>query len=139
MLPLSLPRIAERRNAMIPTNHCILIADDDEILRYAMTRHLVQCGFCVIEAVDGPSAMQREAEYDGAIDVLVTDVNMPGCDGHVLGRKIKENRPDVKVIIVSGENERDFPPEARSHDLALLKPVTPQRLAAKVSELLNAE
>ena len=48
---------------------------------------------------------------------------MPGIKGHDLARQMKAKRPDMKVLIVSGDGESDFPPEARSHDSALVKPV----------------
>jgi YesN/AraC family two-component response regulator len=62
---------------------------------------------------------------------------MPGFDGHELARRMKEQRPDIKVVIVSGEHEGDFPPQAKSHDCALLKPAAPDALLEKVGELIQ--
>lgn len=50
------------------------------------------------------------------IHVLITNVDMPGIKGHELASQLKVKRPDIKVLIVSGDDEDDFPPEAHSHD-----------------------
>jgi CheY-like chemotaxis protein len=121
-----------------PSDYCILVAEDNEILRYVMFKTLSEHGYCVLEAVGGDEAMQRQAEYDGRIHVLVTNVDMPGMRGHELAFQMKVKRPDIKVLIVSGEGESDFPPEAHGHDLALLKPVTSTDLLSTVAGLLKA-
>src|SRR3954447_6239676 len=122
---------------MNSTDYCILIAEDNEILRYVTSKALSGRGYCVIEAADGKEAMEREAEYDGKIHVLVTNVDMPGIKGHDLARQIKAKRPDMKVLIVSGDSEGDFPPEARSHDSTLMKPVDSNTIVQTVARLLK--
>jgi two-component system, cell cycle sensor histidine kinase and response regulator CckA len=81
--------------------------------------------------------MQREAEYDGTIHLLVTNVQMPGISGHELAGQLKQKRPDLKVLIVSGDDEINFPPEASSHDAALVKPVDSATILMKVAQLLH--
>jgi DNA-binding response OmpR family regulator len=120
-----------------PDKCCILVAEDDSILRYATTRALSRQGYCVIEARDGKEALQRADEYDGTIHVLVTNVEMPEKNGHELARELKEKRPDLQILIVSGSDEPDFRPEARQFADALMKPVTSEVLLAKVHELLQ--
>ena len=122
---------------MDPTDYCILVAEDNEILRYVTATALAGRGYCVIEAGDGNEAMQREAEYDGKIHVLITNVDMPGIKGHDLARQMKLKRPDIKVLIVSGDDEREFPPEAGSHDSALMKPVASETILQAVARLLK--
>jgi DNA-binding response OmpR family regulator len=58
-------------------------------------------------------------------------------DGHELARELKISRPDLKILIVSAEHEDEFPPQARAHDNALLKPVHSHTLLAKVARLLR--
>jgi CheY-like chemotaxis protein len=118
---------------------CVLVADDDFILRYATTRSLSSIGYCVIDAANGREAMLRAAEYDGTVHVLVTDVEMPEMDGHELARELKKVRPHLKVLIVSAVHEKDFPPDARAHDFALLKPATPESVASEVARLLGVD
>jgi len=120
-----------------PNDYCILIAEDNTIVRYVTSDALLRHGYCVLEAADGHEALQREAEYDGAIHVLVTNVEMPGINGHELARELKRKRPDMKVLIISAHEETDFPPEARSHDFALAKPVDSDVVLEKVAQLLK--
>ena len=122
---------------MDPSDYCILVAEDDEILRYVTSKTLSEQGYCVLEAADGREAMRREAEYDGRIHVLITNVDRPGMRGHELAFHMKAKRPDIKVLIVSGDGEDDFPPEARSHNLALVKPVDSKALLSTVAGLLK--
>lgn len=120
-----------------PDKYCILIAEDNAVLRYVTTRVLTERGYCVIQAKDGKEALERADEYDGAIHVLVTNVEMPEKNGHELTRELKEKRPDLQVLIVSGHDEAEFPPETRHVADALIKPVTTDVLLAKVQELLT--
>lgn len=120
-----------------PDKYCILVAEDNAILRYVTTRVLTERGYCVIQAKDGKEALERADEYDGAIHVLVTNVEMPEKNGHELARELKEKRPDLQVLIVSGSDEAEFPPEARHAADALMKPVSTDVLLAKVHELLK--
>jgi two-component system cell cycle sensor histidine kinase/response regulator CckA len=120
-----------------PDEYCILVAEDDEIVRYLTARSLSQQGYCVLQARDGEEALRLEAEYDGIIHVLVTNVRMPNMNGHDLAREIKLKRPDLKILIVSAESEADFPRDAHHHDFALLKPVTSRELVGNVEQLLR--
>ena len=124
---------------MDPSKYCILIAEDNHIVRYAAARALGQQGYCTVEAQDGLEALQKAAVYDGAIQVLVTNVRMPNMYGHELARELKVSRPDLKVLIVSADHEDDFPPEARAHDFALLKPVDSKRLVEEVAKLIGQD
>ena len=123
--------------AVEPSNYCILVAEDNAILRYATSRVLSERGYCVLEASNGHEAMKLEAEYDGIIHVLITNVDMPGIRGHELASQMKAKRPDIKILIVSGDDEDDFPPEARSHDSALVKPVDSAAVLSTVDRLLH--
>jgi DNA-binding NarL/FixJ family response regulator len=69
--------------------------------------------------------------------MLVTNVSMPGMNGHELAREVKKLRPEIVVLVVSGQDEREFPPEIHAHADALLKPVEPEALVQKVRELLG--
>jgi DNA-binding response OmpR family regulator len=120
-----------------PDHYCILLAEDDAIVRYLAARALSQRGYCVLQARDGEEALRLEGEYDGIIHVLVTNVRMPNVNGHDLAREFKRKRPDVKILIVSAEAEDDFPREAHHHDFALLKPVTSTELIDNVERLLR--
>ena len=120
-------------------NHCILVAEDNALLRYSTVRSLSSKGYCVIEAENGREALRLAAEYDGAVHVLVTNVQMPEMDGHKLARELKKSRPHLKVLIVSAMDEKDFPPDAKAHDFALLKPATSDSITTQVERLLRPD
>ena len=106
-------------------------------MRYTTVSALKRCGYNVIEARDGADAMKAEAQYDGAIHLLITDVKMPNMNGHDLAKAIKIKRPDILVMIVSGDHEPGFPPDAAKYAEVLLKPVTAELLLSKVNSLLD--
>jgi two-component system, cell cycle sensor histidine kinase and response regulator CckA len=114
-----------------------LVAEDDPILRYTTVAVLSNAGYRVLEAPDGLSALEIAQQEAARIDMLVTNVYMPRMSGHELAREIKKLRSDVVVLIVSGQNESEFPPEATAHADALLKPVEPLVLVRKVQELVG--
>jgi two-component system, cell cycle sensor histidine kinase and response regulator CckA len=118
-------------------SRCILVAEDDPILRYTTVTALSHAGYQVLEAPDGLSALEIAQKEAARIDLLVTNVNMPRMSGHELAREIKKLRADVVVLIVSGQHESEFPPEATAHADALLKPVEPVALVQKVQDLLG--
>ena len=59
-------------------------------------------------------------------------------DGHELSRRIREKRPDIKVIVVSAHNEAQFPPDYPCPDCLLVKPVYPDVVVRKIKEMLGS-
>jgi CheY-like chemotaxis protein len=89
--------------AWIPT---ILVAEDDEFLRYSVCHFLIGCGFRVLQSMDGFEALKISREYDGSIDLLLTDIRMPGMTGVELLEIMDIERPKTKVIVMTGEDLR---------------------------------
>jgi signal transduction histidine kinase len=85
------------------TGETVLLVEDEDAVRTACRRILERAGFNVLEASNGPEAL---AEVNGApIDLLLTDVVMPGgITGRELANTLQENRPDLKVLFMSGYN-----------------------------------
>jgi DNA-binding NtrC family response regulator len=117
----------------------VLVVDDEEDLREAMTRMLTRRGFTAL-AADGPGgAADVCREYDGAIDLLLTDLSMPGTSGEEVARVATELRPEVRVVYVSGlpkdvAVDKGLVPE----DAHLLqKPFTTDMLVAVVRDALS--
>jgi len=80
----------------------ILVVEDEVLVRTAVSMHLRDCGFLVVEAVDAEEAM-RALDAEPAIRLVFSDVNMPGpMDGNGLARWLKKERPGVKILLASG-------------------------------------
>ncbi|MGH7506880.1 MAG: response regulator, partial [Longimicrobiales bacterium] len=118
----------------------ILLVEDESAVRALTSRVLRKYGYTVIEAPSGDEAVQLARRHTGTIDLLVTDVVMPGMSGREVADRIRASRPDTRILFTSG-----YTPEAiLQHRVVtegapfLAKPFTPASLAAKVRHVLNA-
>jgi two-component system cell cycle sensor histidine kinase/response regulator CckA len=93
----------------------------------------------VIEADNGESALDAINSQDQIIDLIVSDVIMPGMDGHTFVNLVRHELPEVKVILMSGYAEETFRDEiGRDKSIHFLgKPFTLKDLATKVKEILD--
>ncbi len=120
----------------------ILLVEDEKPVRVFATRALTMRGYTVLEAEHGLEALEVIANYDGPpIDLVISDVVMPGLDGPGLVEKLRASRPDLKVVFISGYAEGDFRQkvadgEAEIHFLP--KPFSLPQLTTKVREVLDA-
>ena len=113
---------------------CILLAEDDADIRRLVTEVLTNEGFHVISAVNGAAALVDARKYGGNIDLLITDVQMPKMDGFDLQERLRLERPDIKLLVISGALE----PDIEGADFPLLrKPFHLAELAGKVREVLG--
>lgn len=78
-----------------------LVVDDEPMILEILAEHCLSLGMEVSEAADGEGAL-RQIEVRPAIDVLITDIRMPGLDGLALAERALALRPDMKVIFVTG-------------------------------------
>jgi hypothetical protein len=83
----------------------ILLVEDEDLVRDPAARFLVQMGFEVMVAADPHQALKLSAEHEGDIDLLLTDVVMPGMSGKELAKTIKESRPHTRVLFMSGYSQ----------------------------------
>ncbi|HWS31422.1 MAG TPA: response regulator [Actinoplanes sp.] len=83
----------------------VLLVEDDEDLRELTTQMLEMRGFVVLSAKDPVSALMACRVHDGNIDVLLTDLGLPGVSGGELSRSATAVRPGMKVVYVSGVPE----------------------------------
>jgi len=91
--------------AVIRGHETILLVEDEEGLRRVVRQVLRQLGYSVLEATNGGAAIQMWRERVGPIDLLFSDMVMPGgLTGLDLADKLREEQPDLKVIISSGYN-----------------------------------
>jgi DNA-binding NtrC family response regulator len=95
----------------IRTANCtILVAEDDADVRKFVTSILQDHGFTVITASDAKQALTRARSFEGEINVLLTDVEMGKLDGFDLRERLLQERPLVKVVVMSGRLDEDFEP-----------------------------
>lgn len=117
----------------------ILVVDDDVSLRSVMRRTLVRAGFEILLAEDGTRALSLASSHPGPIDLLLTDVVMPGLSGPELARRVREQRPEIGVLFVSGYSFEENVPAADSATGTgyLAKPFDSTTLTSKVHQLLE--
>jgi len=119
----------------------VLLVEDEESVRELVRVTLSSRGYHVLEAADGESGLRLAADTEVAIDILVTDVMMPGMGGRELATKLAALRPGICVLFLSGYTEDVVvTPGALGPGAAFLqKPFTLQNLAKKVREVLRAK
>jgi DNA-binding response OmpR family regulator len=83
-------------------NKTILFADDDGQVQKLVSALLQKSGYNVIAAIDGTSAPQKGREFHGIIHLLLADVEMPGMTGIELAIQISQERPETKILLLSG-------------------------------------
>ena len=130
---------AEHRAVAPRGTETLLLAEDDEALRALGARVLGALGYNVLVARTGSEALQIVAEYKGAIDLIATDVVMPGMNGSQLVELVLQSRPGVRVLFMSGYTDDDVMRRGviDGQTAFLQKPFTPDLLAHKVREVLD--
>ncbi len=118
----------------------VLLVEDDAGVREVVARALREGGFQVLDAGGAGDAMELATRAPGPVDVLVTDVVMPGMNGKALAEELRRRRPELKVLFVSG-----YPDEIIGrHGVLdagvefLPKPFTPAALVERVGALMSA-
>ena len=115
----------------------ILLVEDEPMVRGLVRTMLRSRGYTVLEASSGEEAMERFAGRLDDIQLLLTDVVMPGINGRVLAETLTTRRPSLKVLFMSGYTE-DAVLGAQRRDVQFLqKPFAPDVLRAKVREVLD--
>ena len=82
----------------------ILVADDEALIRNLVTLLLQQEGYFVLSAADGHEGLELSRKYPGKIDLLIMDVTMPRMNGTDLCGHLLEERPGIKVLVMSGND-----------------------------------
>lgn len=115
----------------------VLVVDDDPVVGKSIDRILSSRGYAVIAAAGGEEAMERLASED--YDVVYTDIKMPGMSGLEVARHIKESRPWLPVVIVTGYGNDANEAEARDIGVSgfLRKPLSPEMVESTADELTN--
>ena len=114
----------------------VLVVDDDPTVREVVVAYLQQAGHQTLEAPDGPNAMTAAR---AAPDLVVLDVMLPGFDGLEVCRRLREERPDVPIIMLTalGEEEDRIAGLDSGADDYLSKPFSPRELVLRVASVLR--
>lgn len=118
---------------------CVLVVDDEDAIRRLIRRSLAASGYRVLEAANGAVALELVARHPGEVRLLVTDVMMPGMNGHEVARRARSWRPGLRVLFVSGYDEQSAlrgAPDGPGSDF-LEKPFSTRILIERVRALLD--
>jgi two-component system, cell cycle sensor histidine kinase and response regulator CckA len=117
----------------------ILLVEDEESVRQLIRETLESRGYQVLEAGNGHAALALAATRSDTIDLVITDVVMPGLSGHELVQQLLAARPTTKVLYLSGHAEESVagPLAPQAPKAFLQKPFTLQNLSRKVREVLG--
>jgi PAS domain S-box-containing protein len=118
----------------------ILVVEDEDVVRAFAVRALEARGYTVLAARNGEDALSRARAHDGPIQLLLTDVVMPGMGGGALAGVLRAERPDVAVLYMSGHAADAIDRHGAPGPGAplLLKPFSMDALAVRVRQLLDA-
>ena len=117
----------------------ILLTEDERDVREVAREFLESGGYTVIEARDGMEALGLVEKHEGAIDLLITDMVMPRMTGQELAARLKEQRPRLRMLYMSGYSERAAADSLRAEPgvRLLAKPFSRTALLRTVHELLK--
>jgi signal transduction histidine kinase/CheY-like chemotaxis protein len=145
---ISLPRVEGEDQTSTPTSstpvrlcgtETVLVVEDQEEVRGFAVQSLSERGYCVLQAADGSQALAEAERHSGRIDVLLTDVVLPGMNGRQMAERLQTVRPGIKVIYTSGYARDLIADRGVLHDDVdyIPKPYTADQIAARVREAID--
>jgi two-component system, cell cycle sensor histidine kinase and response regulator CckA len=120
--------------------HTVLVVDDEEGLRTLVCRTLRDQGYGTLEAAHGAEALELMENAPEPVDLVVTDVVMPGMDGRELGRRLTQRWPTVPILYISAYDVNDIFRRGSPRTSApfLQKPFPAEGLITRVQQLLSS-
>ena len=144
---ITLPRVCEKPSAVDPTpepatrpgSETILLVEDEDVVRDLTRRVLERQGYTVLACADGASAVATAEAESRPIDLLLTDVVMPGMRGYEVAKYVAASRPKIRILFMSGYAEETLVgrPAFSEHPL-IEKPFAVEALTRRVREALDA-
>jgi CheY-like chemotaxis protein len=132
------PAVAGGPSETCAGTETILVVEDDAAVRTLGTQVLRRLGYTVIEAPDGIEALRAIERHQGLIHLMVTDVMMPQMTGRELADRIRQGRPSMRVLFMSGHSDYAIVYRDLAVGVAFLqKPFTPETLARKIRDILD--
>jgi len=133
------PRTETASEERLEGKETILVVEDDDTVRELVQRIYHEYGYSVIEAPDGEEGLQVCVQHAGEIDLLLTDVVMPGMNGPELAEYVTSVKDGIKVLYMSGYADRTISHNGlvKEEIQFLQKPFTPDELLQKTRETLD--
>lgn len=125
---------------MVRGSETVLLVEDEEAVRTLVARVLSASGYRVLQAASGSEGWQRFQEHETEVDLLLTDVVMPGLGGRELADRVRSRRPTMKVLYMSGYMDDPALRQVlmHAHAALLAKPFSPRTVTQRVREMLDA-
>jgi two-component system, cell cycle sensor histidine kinase and response regulator CckA len=124
--------------ADVPPGPTILVVDDEAGVRVMIARMLSLAGYQVVSAQSGEEALEIAKDYAAPLELVLTDVRMPGMSGPELVEELVKARPGIRVMYMSAYSRDVLPAGARDTDIPFLtKPFTMRTLALSIQETLR--
>ena len=140
-LPLAAPpaRLSSTRTPADGEGRTVLLVEDQDPVRFVVARLLRLLGYRVLQASSGDEALRVCGSVGDSIDVLVTDIVMPGLDGVELARRVRSARPDLPVLFISGHS-KDVPQidDPTEKTMLLNKPIHMVDLGRALDQLIGS-
>lgn len=134
----AIPLVQPAANPVASGLCTVLVVEDEQIVRLVQRDVLSEAGCTVLEAADATTALAVAAAHAGPIDVLVTDLELPGLRGCELAARLQVLRPGIGIVFTSGYGEDQAPCDRFPGSLFLQKPFTVDGLAAAVAAVSGA-
>lgn len=143
-LPADVPPPQEEQEAGVPgelegRGEVVLVVEDEAVVLDLASKVLAERGYTVLEARDGEEALQVAARHVGEIHLSLTDIMLPRMSGKVVAERLREIRPGIRVLFMSGYAEDQVVHDGELEEgIAFLpKPFTPEALARRVRAVLQ--
>ena len=114
----------------------VLVVEDEFIIRDLMVELLTDDGYTVLDAGDGPAALAL-LESGRKIDLLITDVRLPGLDGRALADAARQLWPDVKILLVTGFADKELASGLLPGMAIILKPFEMEALLSQARQMVH--
>ena len=117
----------------------VLLVEDEELVRMMLVEVLKAADYNVLDARHGADALELSARHQGPIDLLVTDMTMPGFSGSELARRLAVPRPGLRVLFISGYTDVEAAQmDKLNQPLQFLqKPFHPDAFLTKTRQILD--
>ena len=117
----------------------ILLVEDESIVREVTREVLVHAGYSVLESSTPAEALEMASRHKDEIDLLLTDMVMPGMNGAELATRLRALQPSVVIVFMSGYAETDVMRDMKQNStIHIQKPFTVNILLSRVGEALQA-